>query len=92
MLDVIHVIFEDDLIPRWEQDTEVKSKMRSVLYREMYKREYKYGISDPHERHADWDTPSSSMFEAPPDGSIKPYIPPTPQEEFQNILDSPMGQ
>lgn len=91
MLDVIHYFFEDDLTPRWEQDAEVKSRVRSVLYREMYKREYTYGVSDEYARHSDWDTPSSSMYDAPPDGSIKPYIPPTPPEELDRILGGPMG-
>ena len=92
MLDIIHYFFEDDLTPRWEQDSEVKSRVRAVLYREMYKREYKYGMSTEADRHADWEVPTSEMYGPPTDGSIKPYIPPTPPEELQNILDGPMGQ
>lgn len=98
MLDLLHYYFEDDMLPRWEQDSDIKSKVRSIVYREMYKREYKYGITDEIDRHSEWGTdvngggPPSGIYSAPMDGSIKPYIPPTSQEELFSILEPPMGQ
>lgn len=91
MLDVIHYFFEDDMIPRWEQDTDVKSKVRSVLYREMYDREYKYAV-ETSDRHADFDVDGTSLYDPSLDGSIKPYFPPSSPEELMSILEPPVGQ
>lgn len=87
MLDVIHVIFEDDILPRWEQDITVKDEARKTIYGQMYGRPYKYGQASAQGREAEF---GSSMYDAPPDGSIKPYIPPTDPQELVNILGAPM--
>lgn len=94
MLDVIHVLFEDDTLPRWEQDVEVKSRVRESLYRTMYGTEYKYGYESDQGRSSSWELgdASASAYDAPLDGSIKPYFPPSSQEEMFNVLGAPMGE
>lgn len=98
MLDVVHVFFEEDILPRWEQDTEVKDKMRETIYRDLYKTEYQYGHSSSQGRNAQWDfdgpppAADPSMYDAPTDGSIKPYFPASTEEELFDILGTPMGE
>lgn len=93
MLDVIHVLFEKDTLPTWEQDTEIKNKVRQSIYQQMYGENYKYGYSSEQGRSAEWDGDySSDMYGPPTDGGIKPYIPPTDPEELFDILGTPMGE
>lgn len=87
MLDVIHVIFEDDILPRWEGDIQIKDEARRTIYSQMYGETYKYGQGSAQGREAEF---GPSMYEAPPDGSVKPYIPPTDPQELVNILGAPM--
>ena len=42
MLDVIHFLFEDDMAAASGEQAEARSKVREVLYRNFYEREYKY--------------------------------------------------
>ena len=96
MLDIIHVFFEEDMIPNWEHGAELKSKSRSMMYRTMYGKEYKYGFTSDQGRDASWATnggpPAASMYDEPIDGSIKPYIPPSTDEELFDIIGAPMGE
>lgn len=98
MLDVLHVFFEEDMIPRWEQDAQTKSKIRVALYDSMYKKKYKYAI-DSSPRHADFDFDDegvdtyepNDLYAPAPDGVVKPYFPPTDPDELSSILGAPMG-
>ncbi|TXH11860.1 MAG: hypothetical protein E6R04_00045 [Spirochaetes bacterium] len=93
MLDVIHVFFEEDMMPTWEQSTEAKSALRKAMYTEMYGVEYKYGYTSEQGRSSDWNgSVGPNLYDAPPDGSIKPYIPPSSPEELSAILGTPMGE
>lgn len=89
MLDVIHVFFEEDILPTWEGGTEVKDQARNSIYRDLYGQQYKYGFTSQQGRSADWDSPS--IYEDPADGAIKPYIPPTDPEDLANLLGPPVG-
>jgi hypothetical protein len=40
MLDVLHAMFEEDYTPTWEQDIEVKGKLRAAIYDSLYNEEY----------------------------------------------------
>jgi hypothetical protein len=55
----------------------------------MYGKPYKYGQSSAQGRTAEF---GPSIYDAPEDGSIKPYIPPTDEQELFNILGAPMGE
>lgn len=90
MLDVIFALFEDDMLPKWDQEAQVKDDIRSAIYRSLYAKEYKYGYSSKQGRSAGWV--GEDLYQEPPDGSIKPYFPPSTEEELFSILDGPMGQ
>lgn len=99
MLDVLHVFFEEDMIPKWDQEAQTKSKIRVALYDSMYKKKYKYAL-DPQPRHADFDYDDddvetyepSDLYAPAPDGVVKPYFPATDPEEFNDILGMPLGE
>lgn len=92
MLDVIFCMFEDDMVPGWEQHTEMKSRIRSILYRELYDHEYKYvASSDEHPDSGPVYDGDAYNFNAEPTGMVKPYIPPTDPEEFMTFLGGPLG-
>lgn len=100
MLDVIHVLFEDDALPKWEQDTEIKDKVRQSIYRTMYGHDYRYGQGSEHGRNAEWEfggTPTHApefdgIYAEPTDGAIKPFIPPTNEDELFDIVGPAMGE
>ena len=98
MLDVMHFYFEDDMLPRWEQDADTKSKVRVALYDSMYSKKYKYAL-DSTPRHADWEFGDDDDEYAPdplyaptPDGSVKPFFPASTPEELNDILGMPLGE
>ena len=91
MLDVIFTLFEDDMLPKWDQESQVKDDIRGVLYRSLYNKEYKYGYSSRQGRTSEW-VGGDSIYDTPSDGAIKPYFPPSSQEELFSILDGPMGE
>lgn len=91
MMDVIHVLFEEDSIPQYEEHARVKSQVRTIIYEQMYQREYKYKIKSAEERRFIPDDPDP-VHDLPPEKMPqKPYIPPTNPEDLQGILDGPLG-
>ncbi len=42
MLDVLHFIFEDDMAAASGEQAEARSRVREVLYQNLYERDYKY--------------------------------------------------
>lgn len=101
MLDVLHALFEDDVTPTWEQDSEIKDKVRQSIYKTMYGRNYKYGASSEQGRNSEWEfggtptaapMPTDSIYTEPTDGSIKPFIPPTDDGELFDIVGPPLGE
>lgn len=95
MFDVIHVLYEDDVTPRWEQHIDVKDRVREVLYPMLYDRPYKFGSTRA--RRAD----GIEVGETDPDGfpaeavgdsrETKPFIPVTPPEDLEKVLGAPMS-
>jgi len=92
MLDIVHYAFEIDALAEKEVH-EAKTKMRRMLYGQLYGRTYTWGDA----------TASGSEFGtqevASGGGSTlthKPYVPPTPvnaasPKPFGNALDAPLG-
>lgn len=80
MLDVIHALFEEDLIPQFvEKPQETKSKLRSSIYETLYDRPYANAMVD-----SDDDDEFDST-------ETKPYMPPTNPEDFDKVLGAPVG-
>jgi hypothetical protein len=74
MLDVIHYLFEDDLLVSTAEESDAKSEVRSVIYRQLYGTTYKYGTSSSGKRY------NYSEDNLPRDGyvadiDIKPFDP-----------------
>jgi hypothetical protein len=104
MLDVLHYMFEDDMRFASAEQAEAISKSRSLLYRQMYEKEYTYRFStgigsvpasiDPPLGHE--DASDIRPFDAERQGSVKPYVPPTKIDEnsarpFGTTLDAPLN-
>ena len=105
MLDVIHYIFEEDLIhAQSAEQIEAKEKVRSIVYRDFYDRKYKYGVGSN-----DYNM-SNEVFQDglvgdeedelkpfdPTKAPIKPYFAPTNLDEnspkpFGKNVDAPLG-
>ena len=86
-------MFEDDVIPRWEQDAEAKSKIRTSIYEEMYGKPYKYTVSSSDtQRSASGTMNMLDDLPEPAERELKPYVPPTDLGELPDILDAPMGE
>jgi hypothetical protein len=51
MVDVIHYLFEEDMISESGEQAEAKSKMRSSIYKTMYNQTYKYGYESPKDKN-----------------------------------------
>ena len=101
MLDVIHYMFEEDMRIPSAEVAEAISKSRSILYRELYGREYEYavgtnkmfageGIDAPLE-HSSYNDDDISPFD-PTWGTrataAKPFIPAT---DFNPDAVNPFG-
>lgn len=100
MLDVIHVLFEEDYttVVNAEQ-VEVKNRLRKVIYKEFYDKSYNYTAKNEYELDGSIDSPVDYSDVKPFDpkaATRKPYIPPTqfnpeaPQPFGKNI-DAPLG-
>jgi hypothetical protein len=78
MLDVIHYFFEEDLLVSSSEESEAKTQIRSVLYREMYGTTYKYGVSKSGEsyNYANDTLPSDGLV-----GSTDEVIPDPMQQK-----------
>lgn len=92
MLDVIHYLFEQDMLVSTGEEAEVKSKMRTVIYRDLYEKTYNYQYTSSKSSYnystasGDFGTPegefttkNSDSFEpdAPDKGPTKPFVPAT---------------
>ena len=97
MLDVIHYYMESDFMVSSAEEAEARDKARSIIYKSLYNKEYKYlakskgfsqtNASGSQETFGDFD---------PEKGPTKSYFPPTdfnPDSEkpFGDILDTPLG-
>jgi len=95
--DVIHVLYERDILPVWEQDTEIKDGVRKQLYETMYETKYKF--ASPKSSSASDMTyglgPDQDLDSIPDLSEVpvesKGYIEPTAPEDLPFLLDPPLN-
>ncbi len=87
LLDVLHFYYEKDSISSSEQEIRVKDAVRKSVYSLLYNKEYMYSTTFDDEGSYDEDN-----YAPPPEGTVKPYIPPTSPEELQAMLGPAMGE
>jgi hypothetical protein len=97
MLDVVHFFFEEDLKVSSEEEAQAKSQIRSVLYRDLYKQTYKYGVKGKGQSYNySNDTYPSDGFlgkdETVPDPIKPPTKPFVPATDFNSDSPLPFGQ
>lgn len=102
MLDVIHVIFEEDYTNASSgEQVDAKNKIRKIIYKEFYDKEYMYSsssktdYSDLEPEESAYDYSDVVPFD-PAKAATKPYVPPTDFDPdsarpFGNVLDAPLG-
>ena len=104
LLDALHYMFEEDMVPMNAEQQEAREKMRVNLYSEIYERgSYKWITQKSGGGESASGTTYGGDFDSasePVDGKVKleskEYIPPTPfnpdaAKPFGDILDEPMG-
>jgi hypothetical protein len=107
MLDVIHYLYEEDLIPLFEEHQKIKSQVRVQMWQSLYDSEYKHpydeGAASSSAAGVNYGGPTTyKPGEMPPDESLlpdddptgkplKPFVPATDPTDFMNILDAPLG-
>lgn len=98
MLDVIHVILEDDITSAQSgEHIDAKDNVRTLFYKEFYKKEYILA-NKRRTNSFDYDLPLEEEDIKPFDPKQeprKPYIPPTPIDEsslkpFGKDIDAPL--
>lgn len=104
MLDVLHYLLEEDLRYHSPEEYESINSVRSYIYKDLYKTEYKYkgesiikkqqqnGGRSYIGKNASWDNLPDEFSTS---NEVKPYIPPTPVDPdsplpFGGILDTPL--
>lgn len=94
MCDIIHVLYEEDATPLYEEHQKIKSDVRVAMWRHLYNKNYPYPHQDNQTSNAGGLPPEEALLpdEAAPK-PLKPYIPPTDDfSQFQEAgLDAPMG-
>lgn len=100
MLDVIHVIIEDDLTSSQSaENSDIKNKVRKIFYREFYEKEFKLSMEKP---DFSLEEPLDEIVESeikpfdPKQQATKPFVPATTVDAnsakpFGKILDAPIG-
>jgi hypothetical protein len=105
MLDVIHYIFEEDLMVSSSEEAEAKSQIRSVIYRDLYNQTYKYGVKNAGQsyNYSNNSYPSEGFVGTTDENIADPMKPPTkafvPATEvnpdsplpFGKIVDAPLS-
>ena len=105
MLDVIHYLFEEDLIhAQSAEQIDAKEKVRSIIYRDFYGQTYRYGT-----KGTDYNMSNEVLQDGlvgdeedelkpfdPTKAPIKPYFAPTNPDEtsakpFGKNVDAPLG-
>lgn len=101
MLDVIHVLFEEDYTNMVNaEQVDAKNKIRTVIYREFYQKEYthssgKKDYSDLEPEESGYDYSDVVPFD-PNKVEKKPFVPSTDFDPdaalpFGKTLDAPLG-
>lgn len=99
MLDVIHVILEDDLTSAQSgEHIDAKDKVRTLFYSEFYNKIYLLANKSANKSYIDKDLPLDEELKPfdPATPERKPYFPPTKVDEnsakpFGDVLDAPLG-
>jgi len=101
-LDVIHVFFEEDLLDESKEAMEAKTRVRKMIYRQLYKKTYKYGVASSDQSY-NYSTASDGYLgeeddaiEEPVKFAKKDYIPPTEinpnsSNPFGKSVEPPLG-
>lgn len=89
---MIHLYFEEDLIPHSEHEIEAKDAVRKQLYPLLYETEYRYGRKTSGTASTE-PPPMPTESDLPPEmQETKPFIPATSPDDFAAVgLDGPMG-
>lgn len=103
MLDVLHVLYEEDVSPTWENGIEVKDRVREAIYDKLYNRKYQFASTEPETGRPGGVTPDGfggASFDAsrfneadlpPGEQPVKPYIKPMTEEElFKALGEQPL--
>lgn len=104
MVDVLHYMFEDDMRFASAEQAEAISKSRSMLYRDMYEKEYLYkfstgigSVATSIDAPLGYDDVSDIRpFDAERQAAVKPFVSPTKIDEdsarpFGTTLDAPLN-
>lgn len=105
LLDVLHYMFEKDMMVSTSEESDAKDRLRSSIYETLYERPYEYGSTlankipmgmNPEEYYPLEDediTPFDPLAKSRP---TKAYTPttkfnPTAVNPYHGVLDAPMG-
>ena len=91
MLDVIHVILEEDITTAQSgEHIDAKDKVRTLFYKEFYNKTYRMSKGS-NSNNFDYDYPLDEELKPfdPKEQPTKPYIAPT---EFDDTLIKPFGK
>lgn len=92
MLDVIHYFFEQDMLVASSEEAEARSKMRTIIYKDLYEKTYNYQYTSSKSSYnystasgdlmmpeGEFGVGSSDSFEpdVPDKGPTKPFVPAT---------------
>lgn len=99
MLDVIHVVLEDDITSAQSgEHIDAKDKVRTLFYREFYNKQFLLANKSSNRTYIDLDPPLDEEIKPfdPATPERKPYFPPTEIDEnsalpFGKTLDAPLG-
>lgn len=91
MFDVIHVLYEEDITPMWEQHIDVKDQVRNAIYPLLYGRPYKFATKKAEGEIPEGFGPNEVPVTSGDTREVKPYIPPTDPEKLMEVLGVPMG-
>jgi len=89
MLDVLHYLFEQDTIAYSSEHFESRDNVRSVIYKNMYNIDYKYGSKSSSNTDYGFDDLDGPVNAGPDiQTETKPYFPPT---NFNPDAANPFG-
>lgn len=92
MFDVIHALYEEDITPLWEEHIKVKDRVREALYPLMYGRPYKFATTTTTNGTEGQELGEGLDHAGPAESkAVKPYIPPTSEEDLMKLLGPPTG-
>lgn len=92
MLDVVHYFFEQDMLVSSSEEAESKSKMRTIIYKDLYEKTYNYQYTSSKKGYnystasgdvgipeGEFAVDDSNSFkpDVPDKGPTKPFVPPT---------------